>query len=825
MNTIYISKIKSILKNIKYLLSVIFFIGINIFIFNPIVLSNKKLKQHDIEQWTYSAKESIDYRNNNQEEPLWSNSMFSGMPAYLINMNWSNDIIKIIHRVYGLFFPHPTNILFISMLSFYIMLLSFGVRNEIAVFGSIAFSLSSYMLVGIGAGHNSRIGAISYLPLIIAGVQICLHKNKNIGFIVTALALALQLRLNHLQITYYTLIILIFYGISQIIYFHKKKNLKFLFKRLSILVIAAIISVGTFFGEIWSILEYSNESIRGKSDLDIGRSGLDKQYAFQYSNGIFEPLTLFFPHILGGSSQEILDKKSSLGKALRKNNIANNQINNQLRRVPTYWGDQPLTAPYYVGAISIFLLIFGLLILKSHEKNWLLYLFIFSIILSMGNNLDFINNLFFDYLPGYNKFRSVTFIIIISIFSVVLISVLGIEKFISSPQKFKKELFQTVLITISIYSIIFLSSFALSFSGKVDANFINYPEWFLDSLVKDRKSLYFGDLLKGGFFIIVLILSFYGVIYKKIPKMVFGILIIILITIDHFTNNHNILKNDSLCELYNDCSFKKMKEFSINLTESDQYILENNNQRKRVYNLQNTFNEAKTSYFHSSIGGYHGAKMRRYQDIIENIITEERSVIVENLRDNNRNFSEASVINMLNVGFIKFGENRNNVIKNDFSNGNAWFVNKLYKVNSASEEMELLHNIDTKEEAIIDVSRFNLANGETEFNIDGRIELVEYSPKKLIYNTSNKFNGFIVFSEIFYPHGWKVFVNGIEKKIVRTNYILRGLEIEKGENKIEMIFEPESYSTGNFIIKTSNYILLILVITLIIIEVRNQKKI
>ena len=215
--------------------------------------------------------------------------------------------------------------------------------------------------------------------------------------------------------------------------------------------------------------------------------------------------------------------------------------------------------------------------------------------------------------------------------------------------------------------------------------------------------------------------------------------------------------------------------------------------------------------------------MRRYQDIIENIITEERSVIVENLRDNNRNFSEASVINMLNVGFIKFGENRNNVIKNDFSNGNAWFVNKLYKVNSASEEMELLHNIDTKEEAIIDVSRFNLANGETEFNIDGRIELVEYSPKKLIYNTSNKFNGFIVFSEIFYPHGWKVFVNGIEKKIVRTNYILRGLEIEKGENEIEMIFEPESYSTGNFIIKTSNYILLILVIILIIIEVRNQK--
>ena len=239
------------------------------------------------------------------------------------------------------------------------------------------------MVVGISAGHNARIGTAALMPLILGGVHLCIHRNRNLGFIITAIALALQLRLNHLQITYYTLIILIFYGGGQLILFYSKNKLQYFFKRIGILSVAALIAVGTFFGEIWAILEYSDVSIRGKSEININESGLDKDYAFQYSNSFFEPLTLFIPHILGGSSRQTLERDSYLGKALRKNNVNSVQINNQLRNVPTYWGTQPLAAPYFAGSLCLFLLILGIIILKKSEKNWVLYLLLFSLILSM----------------------------------------------------------------------------------------------------------------------------------------------------------------------------------------------------------------------------------------------------------------------------------------------------------------------------------------------------------------------------------------------------------------------------------------------------------
>ena len=806
---------------IKHIFSISLFISITIYIFNPVFFENKELKQHDIEQWKYSANESIEFRKSNNEEALWSNSMFSGMPGYLIDVKWSNQIVSYIHKIFSFFFPHPVNILLISFISFYIMMLCFNVRPEIAAFGSIAFTLSSYMLVGIGAGHNARIGTIALMPLIIAGVHLCINNKRNLGFIITALALALQLRLNHLQITYYTLIILIFYGIGQIIYYHNQNRLNHFFKRLGLLIIAASIAIGTFFGQIWSVLEYSNESIRGKSELlSTNTSGLDKGYAFQYSNGIFEPLTLFVPHILGGSSQETLSRDSNLGKALRKNNIGISQINTQLRKVPTYWGNQPLTAPYYAGAISLFLLIFGLIILKSHEKNWIVALLIISILLSMGSNLSFFNNFIFDYFPGYNKFRSVTFIIIISIFCLSLISSLAIEKFINNFDKYKSHLLNAFYYTIGIYITLYLVSFVLSFTGSVDTNFTNYPSWFTEALIKDRKSLYNNDILKGIIICLVFLILSMALIYKKIGNNIYLIAIITLILLDHMTFNNYILKDDKSCELYNDCSYSTIKNLKINLSESDQYILENNINRKRVYNLQNTFNEARTSYFHSSIGGYHGAKMRRYQDLIERGITNERNKLVNKLQNKDLNFSDLNILNMLNTGFIKFGDNKTNVVANNYSNGNVWFVSELIATESPNEEINTLISLNTKDQAVIDIKKFNLSNTSYSYSKNGNISLIDYSPKKLIYKSSNKSQSFAVFSEMYYPQGWKVFVNGNEKKLVRVNYVLRGLELEPGDNTIEMSFNPKSYSLGNLIVKGSNIILLILIFIILFIEFR-----
>ena len=807
---------------IKHLISLIVFISLTTYLFSPVFFENKEIKQHDIEQWKYSANETIEFRKNNKEEALWSNSMFSGMPAYLIDIKWSNYIISNIQKIYSVFFPHPVSNILISFISFYIMLLCFRVKPEIALFGSIAFTLSSYLIVGIAAGHNARIGTVALLPLIIGGIHLCITRNRNLGFIITAVALALQLRLNHLQITYYTLFILIFYGTNQLIYYYYKNQIKFYFKRILVLTIAAMLAIGTFFGEIWAVLEYSSESIRGNSEI-TNTSGLDKDYAFQYSNGIFEPLTLFIPNILGGSSRQTLERDSNLGKALRKNNVSTVQINNQLRNVPTYWGDQPLTAPYFAGSITLFFLILGIMILKRSEKNWIIGLLIISVLLSMGSNLSFINNIFFDYLPGYNKFRSVTFIIIVSLFSLSLFSSLTLNKLLSDVKKYKKHVFRAFLYSISFYIFIFCLSFLLSYSGSVDSNFENFPSWFTDALSQDRKNLLITDLGYASFFTLILYLSYLGIIYKNLNKQIFTIVPIAIISLDHLRITTSLIRDDKSCEIYGDCTFINKKNKRISLSESDQFILENNSNRKRVYNLQNTFNDAKTSYFHSSIGGYHGAKMRRYQDLIEKKINKERELLVDKLQNNNIDFSDLKVINMLNVGYIKFGEDRNNVVQNRFSNGNAWYIDKLIPVNSPKDEIEMLSDINTKKEAVYDNQMFdNIKN--LDFSSEGNIEVVEYNPNKIIYRSENQKKSFLVFSEIYYPHGWKVLINGKESKLIRVNYILRGLELSPGNHTIEMKFEPKAYMIGDKVILASNYILLILLISIIFIEIKKNRK-
>tara|TARA_B000000475_G_scaffold271769_1_gene270446 strand:- start:1858 stop:4299 length:2442 start_codon:yes stop_codon:yes gene_type:complete len=812
------------MKNIyKHVISVAVFISLTVYLFNPVFFENKGIKQHDIDQWKYSANETIEFRKKNNEEALWSNSMFSGMPAYLIDVKWSNQVVSYMHKIFSLFFPHPVSNIIISFLSFYIMLLCFKVRPEIALFGSIAFTLSSYMIIGISAGHNARIGTAALLPLIIGGVHLCINRNRNLGFIITAVALALQLRLNHLQITYYTLIILIFYGSGYLMYYYSKNKLKYFAKRIGVLVLAATLAVGTFFGEIWAILEYSDVSIRGKSELSSDVTGLEKDYAFQYSNSFFEPLTLFIPNILGGSSRQELKRDSNLGKALRKNNVSTVQINNQLRNVPTYWGDQPLTAPYFAGSICLFLLVLGILTLKKKEKLWILYLLILSMILSMGSNMSFINNLFFDYLPGYNKFRSVTFIILISIFSVVLISSLTLQRVLKDISKHKSNLFKALYVTIGVYIILFLSTFVISFSGAVDSNFQNFPSWFLDALILDRKSLFVSDLIFGSSVTILFFILCLGVFYKKINKNIVFFSLILIIIIDHTRVNNNLLRKDKSCELYGDCTFISKKENELTISESDQFILENNINRKRVFNLQNPFNEAKTSYYHSSVGGYHGAKIRRYQDLIERNIIEERNNLVEKAQNGIRDFSDLNVLNMLNVGYFKFGDTRNNILKNENSNGNAWFVKNIILTNSPLEEINRLHNFNSKNDAIIDRSQFDVNNIQKSYSQDGNINVIEYNPNKIIYDVSNTSDAFIVFSEIYYPHGWKVYVNGEERKILRVNYVLRGLQLNKGNHKIEMVFNPSPYKIGNNIILASNYILLILLVICVFSEIKKTR--
>ena len=801
-------------KEILYhFLSIVLFLSITVYLFNPIFFEDKIVNQHDIEQWKGSSKEVKDFRDKTGDEPLWTNSMFSGMPAYLIDVKWDNNLILGIHKIVSLGIPHPINYIFISFISFYIMLLVFKVRIPLSIIGSIIFTLSSYMIIGILAGHNARIGSIAFIPLILAGVHLGLTRNIKIGFLITMTSLALQIRVNHLQITYYTLLILLIYGISFLIYSYKENNLKRDLINIGILSVAALISIGTFFGELWSIAEYSKYSIRGPSEIQTNEKGLSKDYAFQYSNGIFEPLTLVIPNILGGPSQQELNINSNLGKAFLNNNIGRQQTKEQLKNIPTYWGNQPFTAPYYASALSLFFILLGLFILNSKEKIWLIILTSLGIILSWGNNFEILNSFLFEYFPGYNKFRSVTFVIIISIFSIVLMGMISLEKLLLKPTEKNIGLFKkSVLLTGLFFILILIISNFLSYSGAVDENLKNLPNWFINNLIADRKDILIYDTIRNLIFVLIFTGCIYLHLIGKLKSTFLMLVLIFLSIIDMNLINNRFIKENSF--------MRKNKENFI-LTEADKKILNNNLSKERVLNLQNPFNEATTSYHHQSVGGYHGAKLRRYQDLIEFGISNEINDIIKTIQNRSNDFSKLNIINMLNVGYFKFNNTSNGVIKNNFQFGKAWYVSKLEKVKNPKEEIEKLRNQNLKNTAIVDNSKFpNLKN---QYNSDGTIITESYKPYHMIYKTSNFESSFLVFSEIFYPKGWEVYVNNKPSNFVRVNYILRGLEIPAGENTIEIKFKPNSYVYGNLITKYSSLILILLIPIILLFEYNRKK--
>ena len=801
-------------KEILYhFLSIVLFLSITVYLFNPIFFEDKIVNQHDIEQWKGSSKEVKDFREKTGDEPLWTNSMFSGMPAYLIDVKWDNNLILGIHKIVSLGIPHPINYIFISFISFYIMLIVFKVRIPLSIIGSIIFTLSSYMIIGILAGHNARIGSIAFIPLILAGVHLGLTRNIKIGFLITMTSLALQIRVNHLQITYYTLLILLIYGISFLIYSYKENNLKRDLINIGILSVAALISIGTFFGELWSIAEYSKYSIRGPSEIQTNEKGLSKDYAFQYSNGIFEPLTLVIPNILGGPSQQELNINSNLGKAFLNNNIGRQQTKEQLKNIPTYWGNQPFTAPYYASALSLFFILLGLFILNSKEKIWLIILTSLGIILSWGNNFEVLNSFLFEYFPGYNKFRSVTFIIIISIFSIVLMGMISLEKLLLKPTQKNIGLFKkSVLLTGLFFILILIISNFLSYSGAVDENLKNLPNWFINNLIADRKDMLIYDTIRNLIFVLIFTGCIYLHLIGKLKSTFLMLILIFLSIIDMNLINNRFIKENSF--------MRKNKE-NFTLTEADKKILNNNLSKERVLNLKNPFNEATTSYHHHSVGGYHGAKLRRYQDLIEFGISNEINDVIKTIQNRSNDFSKLNIINMLNVGYFKFNNTSNGVIKNNFQFGKAWYVSKLEKVKNPKEEIEKLRNQNLKNTAIVDNSKFpNLKN---EYNSDGTIITESYKPYHMIYKTSNLESSFLVFSEIFYPKGWEVYINNQPSNFVRVNYILRGLEIPAGENIIEIKFKPNSYVYGNIITKYSSLILILLIPIILFFEYNRKK--
>lgn len=784
------------------------FLLVTVFFFKPFFFENKIISQYDIQQFEGSAKTINDYREKTGEEPLWVNSMFSGMPAYMVSVKWSNGAVSTIKQVISLGINHPVANIFCAFLCYYILLLSFGVRPYLAIGGALAFGLSSYIIVGVAAGHNARVGAIAFLPLVLAGIHLVFSGKRVLGFGITAAGLALHLRENHLQITYYLMFMVLGYGLMQLIIAIREKKIVDLSKSLVILIVAVLLAVGTYFGQFWATMEYTYYSKRGKSDLTTTKlsnaeaTGLSRTYAFEFSNGLLEPMTLLIPNIYGGASSNFLvqDQKSEVYNALV--NSSDKEAAQQLvRYTSAYWGPQRLAAPYYAGAIIVFLFAIGIAFAEKKYVWWLVSLSVFGIILSWGSTFASFNYFLFDHLPGYNKFRSVTFALVIPLVSMPLLGFVGLEKLIKEgvSKPAKKKLLIALGSTGGVCLLFVLFGGVMSFLKEGESDL---PIWFTSAMEADRKSLLRSDAFRSLAFITIVFVTIYFELWKKISPVIFYVFLALMITIDvalvdkrYFTNEANYTR--------------KRENAFYQPTAADQEILKDNSYY-RVYDIQDypqLMNEARSSYFHHSIGGYHGAKMRRYEDLYDTCLFKQTAQMIRDLQAGKPDFNNYGVLNMLNVKYIMFGPDKNNIIFNPSANGSAWFVKDIQKVKSANDELAGVCSINTRATAVINESEFTVPAITADSTAS--ITLVEQDPKTIKYQSESSAAGVVVFSEIYYPKGWKATIDGTSVDILRADFILRALPVPAGKHSIEFTFEPAAYYVGNKVTMASSWIVLL----------------
>lgn len=782
------------------------FLIVTFFFFNPVFFENKVLDQSDIQQWEGSSKSMRDYREKTGDEPLWAESMFSGMPGYMVNVTWGNVVVGYLKRVISFGLPHPVCNIYLAFLSYYIMLLAFRVRPFLAIAGALAFGLSSYMIIGLSVGHSSRIGAIAFMPLVMAGIHLAFTNRRVLGFGLTAAALALHFRENHPQITYYLVIIVLVYGIVQLIACLRAKNVPEFFRSLGVLVPAAMIAVGTFFGPLWALNEYTKYT-RGQSELSLKggsneASGVGRSYAFQYNYAIAEPMTLLIPNFYGGSSRNLLiqDRQSNVYKAM--SSAGNQETFNQLAYYTSaYWGPQT-QLPYYAGAIIVFLFAVGIAFAEKKYVWWLVPVSIFAIMLTWGSNFPGFNYFMFDHLPGYNKFRSVTFGITIVFFSLPLLGFLGLEKLLDT--KPSKENKRKLLIAFAATggTCLFFLAFAGIMSFMREEEQQHLPGWFIGALADDRKSLLRSDAFRSFAFIAATFIVLYFEVWKKLTPIAFYAFMIFMITIDIAIVDHRHFTKDNYKRKRGNASFTP--------TAADQEILKDKSYY-RVFNLQDdVFLEARTSYFHHSIGGYHAVKLRRYQELFDSCLLRQRNMLIEGIQAGNNDFSNFGVINMLNAKYLVFGPEQNNIIPNSYANGNAWFVREVVSATSPDEELNKVCTINTRRAAVVNDSR--LKPGSVEYDSAGTITIVEHNANALKYESQSAKDGLAVFSEIFYPSGWIATIDGQEVPIIRANYVLRALQVPGGKHTIEFHFRPAAYVTGNTITTISSWLVLLVLI-------------
>ena len=790
-------------KIAPHLVVVLIFIITALLYFSP-VLSGKKMFQSDIQQYRGMAKEQMDFRAATGEEPYWTDAAFGGMPTYQLGAKYPYNWIKSLDLSIR-FLPRPADYLFLYFIGFYVLLLVLKLDWKYAGLGALAFGLSSYLIIILGVGHNAKAHAIAYMPLVLSGILLTFRKKYIWGFILTTVAMALEIVANHVQMTYYLMILVLVLGVAYLIDAFRKNELPHFFKSVGILVLAVVLAIGTNAASLMATSEYSAFSTRGKSDLTINPDGtpktdvggLDKEYINQYSYGISETLDLFIAGLYGGSNSEPYDKDSAFTEFLLQQGVPPAQVESIFGQFGLYyWGSQPgVSGPAYLGAVVVFLFVLGIFMVKGRLKWWLLGGTILSLLLSFGSNLSWFTDLWIDYFPLYNKFRAVTSIQVIAELCVPVLAVFGLYKILQKTEAKEdklKALKWTTGITGGLSLIILLFNGSLfSFAGGNDAYYIqNFGMDFISAVKEDRKSLLVNDTLKT----LILVLIAAGLIWFYIKQKVSEIQVIlvmaILIVFDLVQVDRRYVNTENFMAA-------RLVEQPFQASEADKQILQDTS-RYRVFEQRIGLNGARTSYFHNSIGGYHGAKPARLQELAEFYLYQ----------------GNIQPLNLLNVKYIisQDEEGAEQVQQNPQANGNAWFVQNVKVVPDADAEILALDSLNTLQTAVIqdryanDLPRNIFPQDSTD-----NISLVEHQPNYLKYQSSAQEAKLAVFSEVYYPDGWNVYIDGEPSTYFKADYILRAMMVPEGEHTIEFKFEPQVVKTGSTISLASN-ILLILII-------------
>ncbi len=827
------------MKNLKLwlpdILAVVLFAVISFAYFFPADIEGRILYRHDSSAGRGAGQEATEYQQRTGERTRWTNALFSGMPNYQLAPSYnSTTALQKVEKAYHLWLPENVWFVFAYLLGFYILLRAFDFRQYLAALGAVIWAFSSYFFIIIAAGHLWKVMALAYLPPMIAGVVLAYRGKYLWGLIVTALFGALEILANHVQMTYYYLIVILLMVLAFVIDGLRQKQYVHLLKATGVCLVAAVIAVCLNLSNLYHTWEYGQESMRGKSELvkanssNQTSSGLDRDYITQWSYGIDETWTLLVPNTKGGASVPLAENKAAMQKA----DPTYMGIYQQLGQ---YWGDQPMTAgPVYVGAFVLMLFVLGLFIVKGPLKWALLVATILSILLSWGRNFMPFTDFFIDYVPMYAKFRTVASILVVAEFTIPLLAMLALKTLLDEPEKVKSRmkfigisflLTGGIAMLFSLMPKVFFSDFVsqseMQAMSQIPADQL-MP--LLNNLTEVRMSMFTSDALRSFYIILVGTGILLAVVMGKLKKE-YGVgIILVLCLVDMWTVNKRYLYDGMFVS-------KSVREAPIQKSEAIDHILQDKSLDYRVLNLStSTFNENETSFYLKSVGGYHPAKLRRYQELIDAHIQPEMQHLYGALSKAAGDMTQINgdsifpVLNMLNTKYfiLPLQGGRSVPLENPYTYGNAWFVDKVHYVDNANQELDLTGTLPLRHEAVAD-KKFSQQLGEAVVqDTNSVVRITAYEPNKLTYDVNSGKGGVIVFSEIYYP-GWTATVDGVEQELGRVNYVLRALQVKPGHHEVVLSFFPKTIDRTETVAYVAYAVLLLMILYMIFMCVKRRK--